>query len=114
HTHLISYFFYLRRYAHLSHLHSFPTRRSSDLGERAVYGARDVLPHDHRKLDFVRDEIVDPLADEKERSDEAFARHERQCGEGLRSEEHTSELQSQSNLVCRLLLEKKKKPNWLR
>src|SRR2546427_4938976 len=28
-----------------------------------------------------------------------------------RSEEHTSELQSQSNLVCRLLLEKKKKSN---
>src|SRR2546430_10478407 len=28
--------------------------------------------------------------------------------EGERSEEHTSELQSQSNLVCRLLLEKKK------
>src|SRR2546427_3542830 len=27
---------------------------------------------------------------------------------GTRSEEHTSELQSQSNLVCRLLLEKKK------
>src|SRR2546430_5903432 len=27
---------------------------------------------------------------------------------GCRSEEHTSELQSQSNLVCRLLLEKKK------
>src|SRR6266478_9309407 len=30
-----------------------------------------------------------------------------------RSEEHTSELQSQSNLVCRLLLEKKKKKNQL-
>src|SRR2546430_13643318 len=29
--------------------------------------------------------------------------------QGERSEEHTSELQSQSNLVCRLLLEKKKK-----
>src|SRR2546427_4070094 len=28
--------------------------------------------------------------------------------EDMRSEEHTSELQSQSNLVCRLLLEKKK------
>src|SRR5256885_5894483 len=28
-----------------------------------------------------------------------------------RSEEHTSELQSPCNLVCRLLLEKKKKPN---
>src|SRR2546430_13351607 len=29
----------------------------------------------------------------------------------MRSEEHTSELQSQSNLVCRLLLEKKKRMN---
>src|SRR2546430_7562404 len=29
---------------------------------------------------------------------------------GRRSEEHTSELQSQSNIVCRLLLEKKKTP----
>src|SRR5260370_16872926 len=32
---------------------------------------------------------------------------------GKRSEEHTSELQSHLNLVCRLLLEKKKKPNTL-
>src|SRR3989475_9543118 len=31
------------------------------------------------------------------------------AGPQWRSEEHTSELQSQSNLVCRLLLEKKKK-----
>src|SRR2546430_14640813 len=31
------------------------------------------------------------------------------CGGSGRSGEHTSELQSQSNLVCRLLLEKKKK-----
>src|SRR2546427_1335623 len=31
-----------------------------------------------------------------------------------RSEEHTSELQSQSNLVCRLLLEKKKKKTYRR
>src|SRR2546427_8534418 len=30
------------------------------------------------------------------------------AADGRRSEEHTSELQSQSNLVCRLLLEKKK------
>src|SRR2546430_4161093 len=41
-------------------------------------------------------------------------RHEAMASHGivsiaLRSEEHTSELQSQSNLVCRLLLEKKKK-----
>src|SRR5688572_31690339 len=33
------------------------------------------------------------------------------AGRGCRSEEHTSELQSQSNLVCRLLLEKKKTKN---
>src|SRR5689334_23537296 len=34
-------------------------------------------------------------------------RLERELGVGLRSEEHTSELQSQFHLVCRLLLEKK-------
>src|SRR6266567_542207 len=34
----------------------------------------------------------------------ARARREEYVGEWLRSEEHTSELQSQSNLVCRLLL----------
>src|SRR5437588_8171355 len=38
----------------------------------------------------------------------AFANQDRQC-ESIRSEEHTSELQSHSDLVCRLLLEKKKK-----
>src|SRR2546430_12035008 len=36
------------------------------------------------------------------------------CRTGTRrSEEHTSELQSQSNLVCRLLLEKKKKTEYI-
>src|SRR2546430_10191572 len=35
-------------------------------------------------------------------------RYLRAVAEEFRSEEHTSELQSQSNLVCRLLLEKKK------
>src|SRR5688572_31894603 len=39
-----------------------------------------------------------------------FAQHYKRHGHfaQVRSEEHTSELQSQSNLVCRLLLEKKK------
>src|SRR2546430_7659967 len=44
--------------------------------------------------------------------DRNHAEHEHEVPEGYidrRSEEHTSELQSQSNLVCRLLLEKKKK-----
>src|SRR5256885_6733583 len=36
------------------------------------------------------------------------ARRNRPCRHRLRSEEHTSELQSPCNLVCRLLLEKKK------
>src|SRR2546430_928768 len=38
----------------------------------------------------------------------------RELGGDPRSEEHTSELQSQSNLVCRLLLEKKKEKDCLR
>src|SRR2546430_2959287 len=38
------------------------------------------------------------------------AAHVQQIVTAYRSEEHTSELQSQSNLVCRLLLEKKKNP----
>src|SRR2546427_9319063 len=44
-------------------------------------------------------------------SAEQQRRDEYECGRErvARSEEHTSELQSQSNLVCRLLLEKKKK-----
>src|SRR2546430_5643137 len=51
--------------------------------------------------------------------DRGWARGEnRRCaarflhGRSPRSEEHTSELQSQSNLVCRLLLEKKKKTQY--
>src|SRR2546430_12002894 len=39
----------------------------------------------------------------------AFPAHCAACRASARSEEHTSELQSQSNLVCRLLLEKKNK-----
>src|SRR5688572_31536144 len=42
-------------------------------------------------------------------ADGSSAHHARKIR--VRSEEHTSELQSQSNLVCRLLLEKKKKKN---
>src|SRR2546427_5337498 len=66
----------------------------------------DALPiSDH--VDGVEDEedIDQALAcpDEDVRGEEPPKRR--------RSEEHTSELQSQSNLVCRLLLEKKKKIN---
>src|SRR2546421_4118809 len=40
---------------------------------------------------------------------QCFPIDERGKSESIRSEEHTSELQSRSDLVCRLLLEKKKK-----
>src|SRR5438034_4958934 len=44
------------------------------------------------------------------RHDSCSARYRENAPDGdLRSEEHTSELQSHSDLVCRLLLEKKKK-----
>src|SRR2546430_11379529 len=45
------------------------------------------------------------------RSFEVTSRRSACALSGVRSEEHTSELQSQSNLVCRLLLEKKKNTN---
>src|SRR2546430_13634955 len=44
-----------------------------------------------------------------QREDGAWGFSPGQIDRNARSEEHTSELQSQSNLVCRLLLEKKKK-----
>src|SRR5256885_2531166 len=46
-----------------------------------------------------------PSSDGKRASASSVSRRWRPCGE--RSEEHTSELQSPCNLVCRLLLEKK-------
>src|SRR3712207_8142684 len=63
-------------------------------------------PTDHRRqIDSFLPEIDSIVSD---------ARHVqqiiRQSGD-LRSEEHTSELQSRQYLVCRLLLEKKKKEN---
>src|SRR2546427_4644224 len=45
---------------------------------------------------------------QQDKLDHVCRKLELRAGETLRSEEHTSELQSQSNLVCRLLLEKKK------
>src|SRR5688572_14643407 len=54
---------------------------------------------------------VEPVALEPDGTPprEAVRRLSGKIEKALRSEEHTSELQSQSNLVCRLLLEKKKK-----
>src|SRR5438034_7641091 len=75
----------------------FPTRRSSDLviarGRRA--GTRERAPAHRRPRRCVF---------ERRGAGRRAGRHA-----PARSEEHTSELQSHSDLVCRLLLEKKKK-----
>src|SRR2546430_4526277 len=75
-----------------------------------------VAPHDERRC---RDPIESPSPEPVElefpqcRPQRTPVRRQGHGGLVLvhvsRSEEHTSELQSQSNLVCRLLLEKKKK-----
>src|SRR5436305_9356207 len=78
------------------HLHSFPTRRSSDLCSAAP---RCVL------LDGARAEQT-----EGRHTGRRGEMHQaRVVADEQRSEEHTSELQSRPHLVCRLLLEKKKK-----
>src|SRR2546430_13558739 len=66
----------------------FPTRRSSDLNEQTV----------RTRMEEYRAKTAPILPFYEVRG---LVRR-------VRSEEHTSELQSQSNLVCRLLLEKKK------
>src|SRR2546430_13556454 len=74
--------------------------RSHELGDAApvANALENVRGDDGERLGMVELETA-PLA------------AARQLGRGEdRSEEHTSELQSQSNLVCRLLLEKKKAP----
>src|SRR2546427_3362691 len=65
----------------------------------------------HNALTTLFQSLAFPFADQQKRFVEQWTRARRTIEPlaALRSEEHTSELQSQSNLVCRLLLEKKKK-----
>src|SRR2546430_3214585 len=55
-----------------------------------------------------RKELGERVREVQERKAREAFLEDRETGALVRSEEHTSELQSQSNLVCRLLLEKKK------
>src|SRR5690606_42055826 len=95
-------------------LPSFPTRRSSDLGAFPVRMAeRFVVAYDADNVDrFERlaHHLKELETDRLERL--AFLPRvrdvQREIAAVFRSEEHTSELQSRENLVCRLLLEKKK------
>src|SRR5438034_3716974 len=94
------FFFY--RYCDPRALHSFPTRRSSDL----------LLPVEvviHREQRVGRGLLGARRAAGQRRGDDEHERATvRVAHKPSRSEEHTSELQSHSDLVCRLLLEKKK------
>src|SRR2546430_5497667 len=64
---------------------------------------------DRRQADEYEETKREGVRDDDVRRDGVHSQGESQPGLKRRSEEHTSELQSQSNLVCRLLLEKKKK-----
>src|SRR2546427_7391419 len=70
-----------------------------------------VVAGDAVDLDHERCEVVGPETWEPHREPSRCWHLVQGSGDDghPRSEEHTSELQSQSNLVCRLLLEKKKK-----
>src|SRR5207249_8375595 len=93
-------------------LHSFPPRRSSDLGWVVIRAPPWRAPRKPRTGPsygvFPVVALHEPLESRKStrtvRSRTAPVKKRRAC----RSEEHTSELQSRFDLVCRLLLEKKK------
>src|SRR5690349_24242684 len=80
-------------------LHSFPTRRSSDLSPRRGPRATMRAAPSGRAC-ASRSSTTATRRCPTERPGGSASRH--------RSEEHTSELQSRRDLVCRLLLEKKK------
>src|SRR5205085_5800346 len=90
-------------------LPSFPTRRSSDLHAKRLVEYPRLVVHVLRAFDGIGriepgigQAVVEPVAKKVQRIDAEF-----DAAYAIeRSEEHTSELQSQSNLVCRLLLEK--------
>src|SRR2546427_4599978 len=67
----------------------------------------DALPISAHLRHRAHDEVI--VREAEGRTDRPAAAACREVRRVVRSEEHTSELQSQSNLVCRLLLEKKKK-----
>src|SRR5690606_41699657 len=99
--------------ATLRALNSFPTRRSSDLGRfisvayTSVYSnpqAARRLAANRWEVGHVSNNVYDVIVVGAGNAALCAAIAARQ-----RSEEHTSELQSRENLVCRLLLEKKKK-----
>src|SRR5690606_41828961 len=93
-------------------LPSFPTRRSSDLLPVLELAGLLVLQRPAVPGEELHQLALDEAAvrTDGERADLAVEHVDARRDRGTlgRSEEHTSELQSRENLVCRLLLEKKK------
>src|SRR5690606_40080641 len=97
---------FLSCYADHRALHSFPTRRSSDLPGSSPSSSRSAQASRGARSRSRRRAWPSPAPRRDLRP--AQARPPSADAPVLRSEEHTSELQSRENLVCRLLLEKKK------
>src|SRR5205814_6028609 len=97
------------RYRALPELHSFPTRRSSDLNEALNYPGRDGFGYTVFGKVVQGQEVVDKIKGVLVDDKGMFQNIPVIPIVIKRSEEHTSELQSLRHLVCRLLLEKKKK-----
>src|SRR5207253_10214371 len=103
---ILSFFFYC--YVYPCDLHSFPTRRSSDLDVRALSSR---LPLCRGSQILLRALVRHDLLQQGPRIRCPARAQRRARRRRRRSEEHTSELQSRGHLVCRLLLEKKNKYN---
>src|SRR5699024_12009832 len=104
------YYFYGS--AHPRHLHSFPTRRSSDLAMLELCKKRTAGLEDFEYM--IGHTGIKQGEDLRRACKKAFGQEPLTIFElggvvsaNTRSEEHTSELQSRFDLVCRLLLEKK-------
>src|SRR5205807_4941723 len=105
--------FFYRLSGALRVLHSFPTRRSSDLPfqrriNKQITAQRDPTQQTGQQVD--RNGQMNQAGGRTQAAkDENGVRAQPPRRQRPRSEEHTSELQSPCNLVCRLLLEKKNK-----
>src|SRR5206468_5716349 len=100
--------FLLHCYADLRDLHSFPTRRSSDLGVIIRFVGLGVRKRSGCALLRLSCRMLFGEIRQGMPWSNLQQQHVALAEQRLRSEEHTSELQSRSDLVCRLLLEKKK------
>src|SRR5204862_6926141 len=93
--------------APLRHLPSFPTRRSSDL----FHDLRSCRLASRNALNSASNDSSVLAALRARWRKRSYGSKRRLLPRSGRSEEHTSELQSRRDLVCRLLLEKKKNKN---